>query len=93
MRAVNSLCTEAQVESFLGLENSGNFAKKYWFGDSRCPAYSLLIPGIFQPVFSGITGNSGKVIRVFPLVYISRPLECQQKILKKPNLAKKCCCN
>ena len=87
MRAV--CVQEVPVESFLKLQNPGNFPKKYWFGDSRCPAYSLLIPGIFQPGFSGITGNSGKVIRVFPLVYISRPLECQQKILKKAKSSKK----
>lgn len=37
------------LPSYLGLQNSGNFPRIPWF--SRNPAYSILIPGIFQMGF------------------------------------------
>lgn len=84
MRAVNSLCTEAQVESFLGLENSGNFAKKYWFGDSRCPAYSLLILVIFQLGFLVQQELLGNFTETLMTLLLSQYLQIDVMICCKP---------
>lgn len=47
------------LPSYLGLQNSGNFPRIPWF--SRNPAYSILIPGIFQMGFLENLGILGRL--------------------------------
>lgn len=81
-----TLCV--QGESFQGLQNSGSFTKI---------TRSFENPGwVFREssnqVFLEYQGFQGKLLEflqpVFPLVYMSRPLECQQNIIKNQNLTK-----